>query len=119
MTTVQMVPDNTSYNAILDSTAISSSQLGGHIFRLRGHRFDVPSYIDLHGLSEGAARLALRWWLSTAVADQLSLSQSWQGIIVTGYGKSRYFWHQSDPWICWFSFVFFCSINICQVKNSG
>eukprot|EP00435_Cladocopium_sp_Y103_P031288 s2932_g7.t3 len=85
MTEVQIVPDNTSYNAILDSTAISSSQLGGHIFQQIGCRsFDVPSYIDLHGLSEGAARLALRWWLSTAVADQLSLvsdSDSWQGII--------------------------------------
>ena len=125
-------PDKTTYNAILDSWAISNhelleivrlnsklcgwkcskiframqllvfhcfpfkktaslrssnfTRLGGRIFQKHpwGCHED-PEFIDLHGLSEGAATLALRWWLANTVARELNGTTSLQCIIVTGF----------------------------------
>ena len=54
------------------------------------------SKIDLHDLSEGTALLALRYWLSNAVARDLESSDPLTCIIITGYGKSRKDWDTTD-----------------------
>eukprot|EP00438_Fugacium_kawagutii_P027259 Skav214352 [mRNA] locus=scaffold86:468931:470052:+ [translate_table: standard] len=87
----------------LDNPGVSKLLGGSNDSNAKGSKLDLdgvstPDCIDLHGLSEGAARLALGWWLSTTVADHLERtgSISLQCIVVTGYGKSRRFWHESD-----------------------
>ena len=52
--------------------------------------------IDLHGLSEGTARVVLCHWLSTAVPTKLEQDKELTCLIVTGYGKSRNQWQTSD-----------------------
>ena len=54
------------------------------------------SKIDLHDLSEATALLALRYWLSNAVARDLESSDPLTCIIITGYGKSRKDWDTTD-----------------------
>ncbi|CAJ1448351.1 unnamed protein product [Effrenium voratum] len=55
-----------------------------------------PRVIDLHGLSEGAGQLAVRWWLSTAVAPELTSSAPFGCSVITGYGKTRKEWDTTD-----------------------
>jgi hypothetical protein len=87
----------------LDCTHIHAEQLAAQIFQqglpsLLGRAPSVSAqHIDLHGLSEGAARLMLRWWLSILVAPRLTHgTNGTRCIVITGYGKSRQSWRQSD-----------------------
>ena len=54
--------------------------------------------LDLHGLSEGAAFLAVRWWLAEVRSKQLRSSTFLPDrlTIITGWGKSRRVWQDSD-----------------------
>ena len=103
MPLAQIEPDSATYNEILDCTHIHAEQLAAQIFQqglpsLLGRAPSVSAqHIDLHGLSEGAARLMLRWWLSTLVAPRLTHgTNGTRCIVITGYGKSRQSWRQSD-----------------------
>ena len=99
----QVDQDIVSYNALLDCTEIYSSRsLGGVIFRngllpiLQATSFFQYQKVDLHYLSEGAARLALHWWLSKTLARRLEVSDKLDCIVITGYGKSRKAWDTTD-----------------------
>ena len=96
-------PDMVSYNALLDCVEIySSNRLGGEIFQngllpmLQATSVFQYLQVDLHGLSEGSARLALQWWLSKTVARRLEVLDRLDCIVVTGYGKSRKAWQTTD-----------------------
>lgn len=94
-------PDTVTYNSILDCRSISI-QMSDQIFQeaLPALLSRLPpiqaQYLDLHGLSEGSARLMLHWWLSTVVARRLCCESPLSCVVVTGYGKSRQCWHASD-----------------------
>ena len=94
-------PDTVTYNSILDCRSISTKMLG-QIFQeaLPALLSRLPpiqaQHLDLHGLSEGSARLMLHWWLSTVVVRRLRCESALSCVIVTGYGKSRQCWHESD-----------------------
>ena len=96
-------PDIVSYNALLDCLEIYSSNcLGGEIFQngllpiLQATSVFQYLQVDLHDLSEGAAGLALQWWLSKTVARRLEVFDGLDCIVVTGYGKSRKAWQTTD-----------------------
>ena len=91
------------YNAMLDCKDVYSRQgLGGSIFKqgllriLSQPLVFQDRSVDLHDLSEGAARLTLQWWLSNYVRRCLEINDRLRCIVVTGYGKSRKSWQTSD-----------------------
>ena len=95
-------PDVISYNALFDSLKICNGPIGRHLFQhcslptfsnLRKSGF---SMIDLHDLSEGSARLALRHWLSASVANELQRNKTLSCIVVAGQGHSRKEWDTTD-----------------------
>ena len=98
-------PNVISYFALLDALF---NKPHGPIFFERGLSANVfpkltnvsPHIIDLHDLSEGAAQLAVRWWLAMLVApcigEGLHVSEPYKCIIVTGYGRSRKGWDTTD-----------------------
>ena len=100
-----VLPDVISYNAVLDATFEKSH--GPQCFD-RGLSENVfcklmnatPHTVDLHDLSEGAAQLAVRWWLATLVVPSigkgLCASKPFKCIIITGYGRSRKGWDTTD-----------------------
>ena len=102
MSSVQIQPNLVSFNALFDNTIICVSEFASRMFQ----ECDVPaicslrrceaSEIDLHDLSEGMAELALRHWLSTAIAQTLKVNGRLTCTIVTGYGKSRKAWDCTD-----------------------
>ncbi|CAJ1360492.1 unnamed protein product [Effrenium voratum] len=105
MPQAKVQPTLVSYNAVLD--AIFDKPHGPECFDsgLSAHVFPklmnaTPRIIDLHELSEGAAQLAVRWWLATLVAPsigkRLRASEAYKCIIITGYGRSRKGWGTSD-----------------------
>ena len=105
MPRTKVQPTVVSYNDVLD--AISAKSHGPHVFvcGLSANVFPTvmkatPHTIDLHELSEGAAQLAVRWWLATLVAPSigkgLRASEAFKCIIITGYGRSRKEWSTSD-----------------------
>ena len=102
MSTAKVLPDMVTYNALLDCREIGSSSLGGHIFQhgllkiLQGSSAFEDLKLDLHDHSEGAARLALQWWLSTTVAKRLEVSDRLDCIVITGYGQSRQAWDRTN-----------------------
>ena len=103
MPRAKLLPNIVTYNALLDCREIGSSKsLGGHIFQhgllkiLQGTSVFQDLKVDLHDHSEGAARLTLQWWLSTAVAKRLEVSDRLNCIVVTGYGKSRQAWDRTN-----------------------
>eukprot|EP00438_Fugacium_kawagutii_P014443 Skav223490 [mRNA] locus=scaffold1160:9704:16560:- [translate_table: standard] len=104
MQEVQIEPDSATYNALLDSTmtSVHGEHLAAQIFPpglpslLRRMGSVDAEQIDLHGLSEGASQLTLRWWLSSVVAPRLCARDHLEFIIVTGYGRSQKAWHDSD-----------------------
>ena len=101
MPAAKLLPNIVTYNALLDCTEIGSSQsLGGHIFQhgllKTGSSVFQDLKVDLHDHSEGAARLTLRWWLSTTVAKRLECSDRLDCIVVSGYGKSRQAWDRTN-----------------------
>ena len=63
---------------------------------IRSLRECKASEIDVHGLSEGMAPIAIENWLSTAVAPKLEVKGSLTCRSVTGYGKSRKAWDTAD-----------------------
>ena len=62
--------------------------------------------LDLHDMSEGTALHAVRWWLETKV-PQLLHSPSRPDVLtlITGWGKSRNVWGQSDVKACVSAFL--------------
>eukprot|EP00435_Cladocopium_sp_Y103_P018947 s3611_g4.t1 len=103
MLSSQVDPNIVSYNALLDCVEIYSNNcLGGEIFQngflpmLQATSVFQYLKVDLHDLSEGAARLALQWWLSKTVARRLEVCDRLDCIVVTGYGKSRRAWDTTD-----------------------
>ncbi|CAK9077169.1 Pentatricopeptide repeat-containing protein At2g31400 [Durusdinium trenchii] len=95
-------PNLVTYNALLQSAAVHSGEIGRQLFLqcnlqvVRTLRACGSSKIDLHDLSEGTDLLALRYWLSNAVARDLESSDPLTCIIITGYGKSRKDWDTTD-----------------------
>ncbi|CAJ1336074.1 unnamed protein product [Effrenium voratum] len=105
MPQAKVQPTLASYNAVLD--AIFDKSQGPPCFDcgISATVFPTlmnatPRIIDLHELSEGAAQLAVRWWLATLVAPSigkgLGASEAYECIIITGYGRSRKGWGTSD-----------------------
>ena len=96
-------PNWVAYNALLACKEICGSKsLGGRIFKqgflpilMKSGAFQ-DLIVDLHEQSEGAARLTLQWWLSMIVTKHLEVSDRLKCIVVTGYGKSRHAWQNSD-----------------------
>ena len=95
------------HNVVLDSLRVCDSKtLAGHIFMyhllpiLKTTKMlkdeDGKRIIDLHGLSEESASFALKWWLSSIIVEDLMRQKKLRCIIVTGWGKSRRIWKQSD-----------------------
>ena len=98
MPEIHLTPDLATYNAILDCHGIHDTMVRqlfqqGLLPLLTTFRAEC---LDLHGLSEGAARLTLQWWLVTAVIPELNIRQYLECIVITGQGRSRHFWHTSD-----------------------
>ena len=102
MSKQNVLPNLVTYNALLQSAAVHSGEIGRQLFlqcnlpEVRTLRACGSSKIDLHDLSEGTALLALRYWLSNAVARDLESSDPLTCIIITGYGKSRKDWDTTD-----------------------
>ena len=51
----------------------------------------MPQF-DLHGLTEGAAEMVVRWWLLQELPQRLAdgkMSAPTQVVLVTGHGESR------------------------------
>eukprot|EP00438_Fugacium_kawagutii_P010387 Skav220387 [mRNA] locus=scaffold639:162903:163631:- [translate_table: standard] len=102
MPVARLQADIVTYSAVLDSSEISESELGGGIFQhgllpvLETSTLRSTLKLDLHNHSEGAARLTLRWWLSSTVARAFKTSERLNCIVVTGHGKSRQAWGTSD-----------------------
>ena len=91
-----------SFNALFDSLEICNGPIGRHLFQhcslptFSNLRKCGSSKIDLHDLSEGSARLALRHWLSTSVLRELERNKSLSCIVVAGQGHSRKEWDKTD-----------------------
>ena len=91
-----------SFNALFDSLEICNGPIGQNIFKhsslpaFASLRKCKSSEIDLHVLSEGSARLALRHWLSNAVMRELERSKTLKCIIIAGQGHSRQAWGRTD-----------------------
>ena len=102
MPKAKVEPDGISYNALFDSLEICNGPIGRHLFQ----HCSLPTFsnlrksgsfkIDLHDLSEGSARLALRHWLSTSVLRELERNKSLSCIVVAGQGHSRKEWDKTD-----------------------
>ena len=98
MPALQVEPDSATYNEILDS--VPDPEVFQQGLPCLIDRMPSPpraQYIDLHGLSEGAACFTLRWWLASLVAPTLANSTGpLRCVIVTGYGRSRGWVQSSD-----------------------
>ena len=100
MQLARIQPDLVSYICLLD--AVHDKASGAFYFEqaLTANVFPnlrkvTPSVIDLHGLSEGAGQLAVRWWLATLVTPQLG-RRAHKCTLITGYGKSRKEWRTTN-----------------------
>merc|ERR1719383_228990 len=84
-----------SYSALLD--ALRAQPAAASIFqqaKCKGFysQLDNPRLLDLHGLSIGDVDAVVRWWLSdVARPDESGVVE-----IVTGWGRSRKVWHETD-----------------------
>eukprot|EP00933_Yihiella_yeosuensis_P019276 TRINITY_DN15632_c1_g1_i1.p2 TRINITY_DN15632_c1_g1~~TRINITY_DN15632_c1_g1_i1.p2 ORF type:complete len:121 (+),score=19.09 TRINITY_DN15632_c1_g1_i1:64-426(+) len=109
MPQAKVAADKITYNAVLD--AVFDKSIGLILFR---QAVDNAVYaalnggllwhqLDLHGLSEGAAVLAARWWLSEVAFRKLRHENSLPStlIIITGRGKSRKAWQNSECCTSW------------------
>ena len=57
-----------------------------------------PTSLDVHGMSRGAAEMAVKCWLLETLPAQLSSKKPKTCTIITGWGKSRPSWKwDSDP----------------------
>ncbi|CAJ1431933.1 unnamed protein product [Effrenium voratum] len=97
----EVEPNDVCYNCLLD--ALRGKPFGDMYFEkaLQQGVFQTlaaaqPTSIDLHGLSEGAAQLAVWWWLHTLVLPELGSADCEIYEVITGYGKSRREWDTSD-----------------------
>lgn len=102
MSKAKIPQDIISYNALFDCMEIRNGPIGYDFyeqcilptfFNLR--KCDAAK-IDLHELSEGAACLALCYWLTNKVYMELENKKQLICIIVSGQGKSRKDWSTSD-----------------------
>ena len=119
-----LVSDIGTFNAILDAMAQSQPPAARELWQLGVDRGvysgferwgDIPT-LDLHNLSEGAATVAVRWWIEERVPSELGAVNRGRGAlreqsllsgnktariparidIVTGWGKSRQAYQSGD-----------------------
>ena len=96
MAQAKVAANTITYNAVLDATFDKS--LGFSLFQQSLALGQDLHELDLHGLSEGVAFLAVRWWLAEVRSKQLrsSISLPDRLTVITGWGESRREWQDSD-----------------------
>lgn len=99
MTDDQVSPNLVSYNALFD--CLHETDVGPILFRqarplYTGLLRKGITTLDLHDMSAGAAWLAVRWWFSDILPHYIHPTARQSGDIITGWGKSRPIWSNSD-----------------------
>ncbi|CAJ1363337.1 unnamed protein product, partial [Effrenium voratum] len=123
MQLARIQPDLVSYICLLD--AVHDKASGAFYFEqaLTANVFPnlrkvTPSVIDLHGLSEGAGQLAVRWWLATLVTPQLG-RRAHKCTVITGYGKSRKEWRTTNVQAAVFRLLQDLQLKVRVLENAG
>ncbi len=95
-----LTPELGHWSHLLDAMGPSHAQSRSLLLRMVGQPFfagaesievGMPKF-DLHGLSAGAAEMAVRWWLRDALPQRLeagTMSEPTHVMLVTGHGESR------------------------------